>query len=91
VVGARGGELQQLGQHSRSGVVHGRAYDHLHGLHLATPSLAKATTENAQQLVYFARDFLLDCFIRFFSSGESTSGSDGRIWQICALISISSL
>src|ERR1035441_7537414 len=38
--------------------------------------------DDAQQLVYFARDFLLDRFRRFFSSGESTSGSDGRSWQI---------
>src|ERR1035441_215852 len=40
---------------------------------------------------HFARDFLADRSRRFFSSGESTSGSDGRSWQICALTSISSL
>jgi hypothetical protein len=38
--------------------------------------LADASEDGTQQLRYFARDFLLDRFRRFFSSGESASSTD---------------
>src|ERR1039457_3284972 len=91
LLGGRRRELQEFAERGCPGVVHGRAHSHLDGLQIQMPRPTATTKDDAQQLVYFARDFLLDRFSRFFSSGESTSGSDGRSWQICALTSISSL
>jgi hypothetical protein len=84
-------EAQEFAQGCRAGLVQGRAHGHLDGLQIQSPRLAAAVEDNAQQLVYFARDFVTDGLRRFFSSGESVSGSDGRIRQICALTWISSL
>src|ERR1019366_5016381 len=91
LLGGRRRELQQFAQRGCSGVVHGRAHRHLDGLQIQVPRLTATAKDDAQQLVYFACNFLLDRFSRFFSSGESTTGSDGRSGQICALTSISSL
>jgi hypothetical protein len=55
--------------------MHDRPHDHLRGFEVQTPRLAAAVEDDAQQLVYFARDFLLDGFRRFFSSGERVSAT----------------
>ena len=78
LLGGRHGELQQFAQRGCAGLVHGRAHRHLDGFQIQTPRLSATVEDDAQQLVYFARDLLADRFRRFFSSGESTSGSDGR-------------
>lgn len=51
--------------------------------------LAAVVEDEAQQLVYFARDFLLDGFRRFFSSGVRVSAT-GRARQIFSLTANSS-
>jgi hypothetical protein len=48
-------------------MVHGRAYRHLHRFQIQTPGLAPTVEDGAQELIYFARDFLADRFRRFFS------------------------
>jgi hypothetical protein len=69
--------------------MHDRPHGHLSGFQVPAPRLAAAVEDYAQQLVYFARDFLLDGFRRFFSSGERVSAT-GRARQIFSLISNSS-
>jgi len=59
-------------------VVHGRAHRHLDGLQIQAPRLTATAKDDVQQLVYFARDLPADRFGRFFSSGNSVSGSVGR-------------
>src|SRR5216684_2885192 len=89
LVGGWGGEAQQSGQHSCPSLMHDRPHGHLGGFQVQVPRLTAAVEDNAQQLVYFARDFLLDGFRRFFSSGETVSAT-GRARQIFSLISSSS-
>jgi hypothetical protein len=69
--------------------MHDRPYDHLGGLQVQAPRLAAAVEDDARQLVYFARDFLLDGFRLFFSPGERVSAI-GRTRQIFSLTSSSS-
>jgi hypothetical protein len=68
-------------------VVHGRAHSHLDGLQIQVPRLTATAKDDAQQLVYFARDFLLDRFSRFFSWVVGEISSTGRNSQICSLTS----
>jgi hypothetical protein len=89
LLGVRGVEAQQSGQHGRPSLMHDRPHNHLGGFQIQAPRLAAAVEDNAQQLAYFARDFLLDGFRCFFSSGETVSAI-GRVRQICSLISSSS-
>ena len=53
------------------------------------PVLRRRAEDDAQQLVYFARDFLLDRFRRFFSWADGDASSTGRNWQIRSLTSSS--
>ena len=69
--------------------MHGRTHRPFYGLQIQTPGLAATLEQDAEQLVYFARDFLLDRFGRFFSTGERVS-STGRARQILALTSSNS-
>jgi hypothetical protein len=69
--------------------MHRRAHGHLYGLQIQTPGFAAAVEKDAQQLVYFAPDFRLDRFCRFFSWGESVS-STGRARQILSFTSSNS-
>ena len=87
LVGSRRRELQQFAQRGCSGLVHGRAHRHLDGFQIQMPRLAAAAEDDAQELVYFARDFLLDRFGRFFSWADGEFSSTGRSWQICSLTS----
>jgi hypothetical protein len=75
LVGRRGWELEQFGQNRCPSLVHGGAHQHLGGLQFQVSCLAAAVENDTQQLVYFARDFLLDGFRRFFSSGAIASAT----------------
>ena len=70
-------------------LMHGRAHSHLDGLQIQVSRLAAPVKDDTQQLFYFARDFLLDGFRRFFSSGETVSAT-GRAWQILSFTSSNS-
>ena len=87
LAGRWGRELQQFGQRCGTGLMHGRTHRHLQGFQIQTSSLAAGTESDAQQLFYFARDFLLDGFGRFFSWADGAVSSTGREVQICSLIS----
>jgi hypothetical protein len=79
LVGIGGREVQQFGQRGCAGLVQSRAHNHLDGFQIQSARLAATAEDDAQQVVYFARDLLADRFRCFFSSDESTSGSDERI------------
>jgi hypothetical protein len=66
--------------------MHGRAHRHLDGFQIQTAGLAAAVENDTQQFVYFARDFLLDRFGRFFSCSVCGSASAGRARQISVLV-----
>jgi hypothetical protein len=85
--GWRHRKLQQLGQSGRSSVVHGRAHSHLDSLQIHQPCFVSGAEDDAQELVYFARDLLLDNFGRFFSWADGWSSSTGRSWQTRSLTS----
>lgn len=60
-------EPQQLRQGNSAGVMHrGTDYD-LDALQIELAGCSAAAENEAQQLIYFAGDFLLDRFDRFFS------------------------
>jgi hypothetical protein len=67
--------------------MHGRANRHLDGFQIEMLCFAAGAEDDAQQLVYFAGDFLLDRFGRFFSWADGGVSSTGRNWQICSLTS----
>ena len=87
LTGWRGWKLQQFREGCGARLMHGRAYGHLQGFQVQTPRLAERAEDHIQQSVYFARDFLLDRFGRFFSRAESVVSSSGRKAQICSLTS----
>jgi hypothetical protein len=64
----------------------GRPHGHLDGFQIQPAGLAPAGKDHAQKLVYFARDFLVDRFRRFFSCSVCGSGSTGRERQIWVLV-----
>jgi hypothetical protein len=66
--------------------MHGRTHRHLDRFQIETPGLAAIFEDDAQELIYFARDFPTDRFDRFFSSGESVS-STGRARQMLSFTS----
>jgi len=65
----------------------GRAHGYFQGFQFPSPRLTVGAEDHAQQLVYFARDFLLDGFGRFFSWADGAVSSTGRNSQICSLTS----
>jgi hypothetical protein len=65
----------------------GRTDGHLQGFQIQTPRFATGAEGYAQQLVYFARDFVLDRFRCFFSWADGEASSTGRNSQICSLTS----
>jgi hypothetical protein len=69
--------------------MHGRANRHLDGFEIEMARFAPGAEDDAQQLFYFADDFLADRFDRFFSSADDGISSTGRSWQICSLTSTS--
>jgi len=80
-------ELQQFCQRCGTGLMHGRTHCHLQGFQIQTSRLAAGTESDTQQLFYFARDFLLDGFGRFFSWADGVVSSTGRNAQTCSLTS----
>jgi hypothetical protein len=66
--------------------MHGRTHRHLDRFQIETAGLAAIFEDDAQELIYFARDFPPDGFDRFFSSGESVS-STGRARQMLSFTS----
>ena len=87
MLGGRRRELQEFAERACPSVVHGRAHRHLDGLQIQVPRLTATAKDDTQQLVYFARDFLLDRFSRFFSWVVGEISSTGRNSQICSLTS----
>src|SRR5208283_2129233 len=90
LLGGRGRELQEFGQGGGSGPMQGRAHRHLDRFQIETARRAASAEDDAQQLVYFAPDFLADRFRRFFSSGVISSSGTGRKRHICSLTTTSS-
>jgi hypothetical protein len=67
--------------------VHGRTHRRLHCFQIQTPGLAPSAENDAEELIYFARDFLADCFRRFFFWADGATSVTGRSLQICSLTS----
>ena len=89
LVDSRGFQLQQFRQSSCARFMHDRAHGQLDSFQIQTARLAPIVEDNAQQLLYFARDLLADRFGRFFSCGDRES-STGRARQILSFTSSSS-
>ena len=60
-----------------------------HGFHIHLAAAAALLKDTAQQLVYFSRNFLMDCSSRFFSCSVQPPRccSTGRSVQIFSLMS----
>src|SRR5664279_3389662 len=71
--------------------MHALADEHLDRLQVDASVLAAVGQDLPGETSYFAGDFLLDGFQRFFPCTDCRSGSEGRIWHICALTSRNSL
>jgi hypothetical protein len=67
--------------------MHRRADDGFDGFEVEPTGLAAILKDRVQQPVYFAGNFPLDRFGRFFSCGCGVVSSSGRRRQICVLIS----
>ena len=80
--------MQQFTQGYSPRLMHSRPQGHFYGFQIQPAILALVLPDHCQQTVYFARDFLLDSFRRFFSCGVKAS-SRGRNWQIFSLTTIS--
>src|SRR5260370_23321728 len=80
LVGCRHWKSQKFGQRGCPGVMHGRTHSHLDSLQIQTPCLAAGAGDDAQQAIYFARDFLLDSFGRFFFLAGGWGSAPGRKW-----------
>jgi hypothetical protein len=68
-------------------MVHGRAHRRLHRFQIETPGLAPTVEDDAQELIYFARDFLADRICRLFFWADGAASVTGRSLQICSLTS----
>ena len=86
----RGWKAQQLAERRRARLVHGGAHGHLDSFQIEAARPAAGVEDDTQQLVYFAGDFFLDRFGRFFSWAPSASSSTGRKRQIPAFTSTNS-
>jgi hypothetical protein len=67
--------------------MHGRAHEHLDGFQIQVARFAHAGEDGPQQLLYFARDFLLDSVRRFFSCSLRRCSSTGRRRQMFSFTS----
>lgn len=86
-IGVRRFELQQLYQRRSPGVMH-RGTDHgLDTLQIEAAGCPAVAENDEKQLIYFAGDFLLDRFGRFFSWADGAVSVTGRSWQIRVLTS----
>jgi hypothetical protein len=75
---------QQLGQRGSPGLMHGGSQSGFHRFQVESAVAVALLKNNAQKSVYFAGDFLLDDFGRFFSWADGRV-STGRNSQICSL------
>ena len=87
MIGIRRFELQKLRQRHGPGLMHGGPDRRLDTLQVKTASRFAVAENDAEQLLYFAGDFLLDRFGRFFSCADGAVSSTGRSAQICSLTS----
>ena len=78
---------QQLGQRASPGLMHGGSQSALDGFQVESAVVAALLKNHAQESVYFAGDFVLDRFGRFFSWADGRVSSTGRNSQICSLTS----
>jgi hypothetical protein len=60
-------ELQQFAQSAGPGLMQGRAQQALQGFQIRAAAGATLGENAAQQMIYFPRNFLMDCSSRFFS------------------------
>ena len=67
------------------------AHQHLDRFQIETTGSAAVGEDLFQQVVYFARNFLLDRVGRCFSCSDGVAGSAGRIWQMFPLTSTNAL
>jgi hypothetical protein len=82
----RQGHAQQPLHSHCPGVVHRVPHQQLDSLQIDGAALMPIAEDDLYDSAYFLGDFLLDCFCRFFSCGESVS-STGRLRQICSFTS----
>jgi hypothetical protein len=87
VIGIRLFELQQLRQRHGPGLMHSGTNRGLDTLQVESASRIAVAENDAKQLLYFAGDFLLDRFGRFFSRDGGAVSVAGRSPQICSLTS----
>jgi hypothetical protein len=83
-------ELQQLRQGTGSGVMHRGTDRRLDTFQIDAASRLAVAENNAQQLLYFEGDCLLDRFGRFFSWADDVVSVTGRSEQICSFTANSS-
>jgi hypothetical protein len=85
----RPGFLEQMFKSACAGPVHGGASSRFDGFQIEAAASAQPGKHDIHQLFYFAGDFLLDRFGRFFSCGVRLFSS-GRNRQIFSLTSMKS-
>jgi hypothetical protein len=67
LIRCRGVELQQFVQGYGSSLMKGGPQGALDGFQIGSSAVAPLGEDAAQQLIYFPRNFLMDCSSRFFS------------------------
>jgi hypothetical protein len=60
-------ELQQFAQGAGSGQMESSSQSAFDGLQIGASAVLSLSEDAAQQLVYFTRNFLMECSSRFFS------------------------
>jgi hypothetical protein len=80
--------FQQFTQGGCCGLMQGGPQGGFHGLQIRSAAFVTLGEDATQQLVYFARDLLMDCSSRFFSCSVQPPRccSTGRSSQIFSLI-----
>jgi hypothetical protein len=81
LAGGRLGELQQLAEGRRAGLMQGGTEGHLHRLQIQVAGWLALGEDAAQQRGYFARDLGVDRRGRFFSSGVNVSSTGAGVIQ----------
>ena len=80
-------QREQASQSGSSGSVHRATHGHLHRFQIQPSALVTVQQDYPYQSAYFAGDFLLDAFGRFFPSGDELASAIGRKRQIRVLTS----
>ena len=87
VIGIRLFEFQQLRQGRGPGMMQSGTDRCLDALQIDSAGRSAVAENGAKQLLYFAGDFLLDDFRRFFSWPDGMASATGRSTQIWVLTS----